>query len=204
MRNILFGIVITLVLVFGLRYCEHNKENRERLEADTAMIQKQLKNVGKLVVTEGTYAQVFSYEDSKKFYFDVLSARKKALVVVNAEASISYDLSLVETHVDEATKTVTITAIPKPELSINPNIEYYDVTQDYLNQFEASDYNKIKKRVEASLRKKIEASELKTNAQNRLISELQKIYILTNSMGWTLRYQGEPISEETDLQKIKM
>ncbi|RMA57632.1 DUF4230 domain-containing protein [Ulvibacter antarcticus] len=204
MRNILFGIVITLVLVFGLRYCEHNKDERERLEANTALIQKEIKNVGKLVVTEGSYAQVFSYEDSKKFYFDVLSARKKALVVVNAKATIAYDLSKIEIEVDEATKTVTILKIPEPELTINPNIEYYDVTQDYLNQFDASDYNKIKKRVEASLQKKIEASELTSNAQNRLISELQKIYILTNSMGWKLQYQGESISEENDLQKIKM
>jgi hypothetical protein len=126
----------------------------------------------------------------------------KALVVVNAEASISYDLSKVKTEIDETTKTVTITHIPEPELKINPNIEYYDVTQDYLNQFDASDYNKIKKRIETSLRKKIEASELRTNAENRLVSELQKIYILTNSMGWTLKYNGEPIKEEEDFQKL--
>jgi hypothetical protein len=204
MRNILFGIVIALVIVFGLRYCEHNKENREILEANTALIQKQLNNVGKLIVTEGNYAQVFSYEDSKRFYFDVLSARKKALIVLNATASISYDLSKVETQINEETKTLTITSIPEPELVINPNIEYYDMQQDYLNQFEASDYNKIKDRIENSLRKKIEASELKTNAQNRLISELQKIYILTSSMGWTLRYQGEPVNKEEDLTKIKL
>ncbi|MCH2490509.1 MAG: DUF4230 domain-containing protein [Flavobacteriales bacterium] len=204
MRNIFFGIILAVIIFFGLRYCEHHKDEREQLEANTALIEKQLKNVGKLIVTEGSYAQVFSYEDSKRFYFDVLSARKKALVVVNADASIAYDLSAVETKVDEANKTVYILSIPEPELTINPNIEYYDVTQDYLNQFEASDYNKIKTRVERSLREKIENSELVTNAQNRLISELQKIYILTNSMGWSLRYQGEPVQTEDDLEKIKM
>ena len=66
------------------------------------------------------------------------------------------------------------------------------------------DYNKIKKQVESSLRKKIEASELVTNAENRLISELQKIYILTSSMGWTLQYQSEPIEDEMDLERIKL
>lgn len=204
MRNILFGIVIALVIVFGLRYCENRKDNREVLEANTALIQKELKNVGKLIVTEGSYAQVFSYNDSKKFYFDVLSARKKALIVVNAKATIAYDLSKVKTEIDENNKTVRITNIPEPELSINPNIEYYDMQQDYLNQFAAADYNKIKSRIEKSLRKKIEASELRTNAENRLISELQKIYILTNSMGWTLEYNGNRIEEEKDLQKLKL
>ncbi len=204
MRNIFLGIVIAFVIVFGLRYCENKKDNREQLEANTALIQKELKNVGKLIVTEGSYAQVFTYNDSKDLFYGFLDAQKKALIVVNAKASIAYDLSKVNTEVNEATKTVTITNIPEPELSINPNIEYYDVTQDYLNQFTATDYNKIKNRVEKSLQKKIEASELRTNAENRLISELQKIFILTNSMGWTLEYNGNPIEEEKDFQKLKL
>ena len=204
MRNIFLGIVIAFVIVFGLRYCENKKENREILEANTALIQKELKNVGKLIVTEGSYAQVFSYSDSKNLMYGLFDARKRALVVVNAKATIAYDLSKVEKIVDETTRTVTITKIPEPELSINPNIQYHDVTQDYLNQFTASDYNKIKSRIEKSLRKKIEASELRTNAENRLISELQKIYILTNSMGWTLQYNSNVIEDEIDLQKLKL
>ena len=204
MRNILLGIVIAFVIVFGLRYCENKKENREMLEANTALIQKELKNVGKLIVTEGSYAQVFTYNDSKDLMYGLFDARKKALIVVNAKATIAYDLSEVKTDIDETTKTVTITNIPEPELSINPNIQYYDVTQDYLNQFTASDYNKIKSRVEKSLKKKIEASELRTNAENRLISELQKIYILTNSMGWTLKYNSTVVENEAELQKLKL
>ncbi|HPE82367.1 MAG: DUF4230 domain-containing protein [Aequorivita sp.] len=204
MRNIFLGIVIAFVIVFGLRYCENQKDKREQLEANTALIQKELKNVGKLIVTEGSYAQVFTYNDSKDLMYGLFDARKKALIVVNAKASIAYDLSKVNTEIDETNKTVTITDIPEAELSINPNIEYYDVTQDYLNQFTAEDYNKIKQRVEKSLRKKIEASELRKNAENRLISELQKIYILTNSMGWKLQYNGKPIQEEPDLRKLKL
>lgn len=204
MRNIFLGIVIAFVIVFGLRYCEDRKDKRETLEANTSLIQKELKNVGKLIVTEGSYAQVFTYNDSKDLFYGLLDAQKKALIVVNAKASIAYDLSKVNTNVDEATKTVTITNIPEPELSINPNIQYYDITQDYLNQFTASDYNKIKSRVEKSLRKKIEASELRTNAENRLISELQKIYILTNSMGWTLKYNSTVVENEAELQKLKL
>ncbi len=204
MRNIFLGIIIAFVIVFGLRYCENQKENREILEANTALIQKELKNVGKLIVTEGSYAQVFTYNDSRDLMYGLFDARKKALIVVNATANISYDLSKVETQIDEATKTVTITNIPEPELSINPNIQYYDVTQDYLNQFTAADYNKIKSRIEKSLRKKIEASELRTNAENRLISELQKIYILTNSLGWTLQYNSKVVKSEDELQQLRL
>lgn len=204
MRNILLGIIIAFVIIISVRYCNERKDNRETLQANTALIEKELKNVGKLIVTEGSYAQVFSYNASRDLMYGLFDARKKALIVVNAKASIAYDLSKITSEVNEATKTVTITSIPEPELSINPNIEYYDVTQDYLNQFTASDYNKIKQRVEKSLRKKIEASELRTNAENRLISELSKIYILTNSMGWTLKYNQRVVEEEEDLQRIKL
>jgi len=199
MRNIFFGIVIALVIVFGLRYCEHRKESTEQ----SVMIQNELRNVSKLVVAEGSYAQVYTYEDFKTWYFDFLSAKKTAVVIVNAEASIAYDLSKVKTDVNEGTKTVTITNIPEPELTINPSIEYYDVQQDYLNPFGAEDYNKIKHQVEDSLRKVIERSSLMTNAQNRFISEIQKIYILTNSMGWTLYYDGTLMQPESDLKSVK-
>jgi hypothetical protein len=195
---------VILGVVFGLRYFESKQEQRDQLEESTSLIQKQIKNVGKLVVTEGSFSQVYSFKDSKRFYLDVFSARKKALIVVNAEVAIAYDLSKLKTEVNPETKTVTITYIPDEEISINPNIQYYDVTQDYLNQFEAADYNKIQKRIEKSLMEKIEKSSLKSNAKNRLVSELQKIYILTNSMGWTLEYDGNQIKSSDELESINL
>ncbi|MCF4101201.1 DUF4230 domain-containing protein [Gillisia sp. M10.2A] len=204
MKRALLLIAVLLLLFFGYTYYQSRESERDQLEESTQLIEKQLKNVGKLVVIEGTFAQVFSYKDSKRFYLDIFSARKKALIVVNAKVSVAYDLSKLKTEVDAKKKTVRITYIPKEEISINPNIQYYDVTQDYLNQFEAEDYNKIQKRIQASLKEKIEKSSLKSNAQNRLVSELQKIYILTNSMGWTLEYNGNTIESNSAMEAIKL
>ena len=204
MKNILLAISVVIIIVLGFMYWDQKNDDRETLLENSALIQEQIRNVGKLVVTEGSFSQVFTYKNSKSFYFDVLSARKKALIVVNAEVSIAYDLSKLDVEVDEETKRVIIKSIPEEEININPNIKYYDVTQDYLNQFEAEDYNKIKERVEEGLQEKIENSTLKSNAKNRLISELQKIYILTSSMGWTLEYEGRPVSSSESLEKIKL
>jgi hypothetical protein len=204
MRKAVLLVVVVLGVVFGLRYFESKQEQRDQLEASTDLIQKQIKNVGKLVVTEGSFSQVYTFKDSKRFYLDVFSARKKALIVVNAEVTIAYDLSKLKTEINPETKTVTITYIPDEEISINPNIQYYDVTQDYLNQFEAGDYNKIQKRIKKSLMEKIEKSSLKSNAKNRLVSELQKIYILTNSMGWTLEYEGRQLKSSDAFESIKL
>ena len=132
----------------------------------------------------------------------MITADKKALVVVNAEVTVGYDLSLVKFEIDEDTKTLRIISIPEPEIKINPDFEYYDVTADYLNQFNAEDYNKIKRNVNASLLKKIEASTLKSNAQNRLLSELSKLLVLTNSMGWTLSYGDRNIQNFDELKLL--
>ncbi len=193
MRKIIVGVILTLIFVFAFRYCENKRENREQLTENSALIQLQIQNVGKLIVTEGHFSQVFTYEDSKKYFFDAVSARKKAIVIVNANVTVAYDLSQIETTIDEENKTVSIIYIPEEEITIHPTIEYYDVTQDYLNQFEARDFNIVKSKVDQLIKEKIENSSLKSNAQNRLISELQKVYVLTNTMGWTLRYNSEEV-----------
>jgi hypothetical protein len=131
----------------------------------------------------------------------MISFDKKALIVVNADVTVAYDLCQMKYDINEENKTITILYIPKEEITINPDIQFYDVDQSQLNPFTGDDYNKINKTVRANLAKKIEKSSLKANAENRLISELSKILILTNSMGWKLVYHGELVSDQT-LEKV--
>lgn len=200
MKKVVVGVIVTLAVVLVFRSCSEDKEEKSILAENSMLIQQQIDNVSKLIVTEGHFAEVYNYKDSKLLFGPFISAQKKALVVVNADVTIAYDLSQIDFEVDEATKTLRIKSIPEPEVKVNPDFEYYDVTSDYLNMFKASDYNKIKKNVNASLMKKVEASSLKANAQNRLLSELQKFYILTNSMGWTLAYNDEVVDQ--NLQQV--
>lgn len=204
MRKILFGVIITLIVLFTFKYCGDKKEDRIVLQESSALIQEQLKNVGKLVVTEGHFSEVFNYKNSKEIFGEYITSDKKAVVIVNADVSVAYDLSKIKYTIDEENRTLKITSIPEEEIKINPDFEYYDVQADFLNPFKAEDYNAIKEIVNQSLRKKIEASELKSNAKNRLISELSKFYILTNSLGWILEYNETPISNLDLLQTIKL
>ncbi|NDP27337.1 MAG: DUF4230 domain-containing protein [Flavobacterium sp.] len=194
--------VISIVLVF--KFCEFKKEDASTLDYNTNLIQQQIVNVGKLVVTEGHFAEVITYKDQDKYLLDMVSFEKKAIVIVNADVTVAYDLHQMKYDIDEKNKTITITNIPKEEIKISPNLQYYDVEQSKLNPFTADDYNKINKLVRANLAKKIEKSSLKSNAKNRLISELSKMLILTNTMGWKLQYEGKVIEKESDFnQKIK-
>jgi len=204
MRKIIFGVILTLVILFTFKYCGDKKEGKMVLQESSMLIQEHIKNVGKLVVTEGHFSEVFNYKNSKEIFGQYYTSDKKALVVVNADVTIAYDLSKIEYKIDEATKTLSIIRIPEEEIKINPDFEYYDVQADFLNPFEAKDYNAIKETVKQSLMKKVEASDLKTNAKNRLISELSKFYILTNSLGWTLQYKEQPISNLEALKDFSL
>ena len=204
MRKILFGVIIALVVLFIFKYCGDKKNNEIILKENSALIQEQLKNVSKLVVTEGHFSEVFSYKNSKAIFGDLIEVEKKALVVVNADVTVSYDLSKLEYDIDEENKILLITHIPDQEIKINPDFEYYDIQADFLNQFEAKDYNDIKETVKKQLMKKIENSDLKSNAKNRLLSELSKFYILTNSLGWTLQYNENIIESSNEIGDLKL
>lgn len=197
-KKIIFVIVSIIIVVLLFRYCEFKKDDDDvTVIEETTLIQQQIKNVGKLVVTEGHFSEVLTFKNTKKYFLNILPAEKKAIVIVNADVSVSYDLSKIQYDIDEATKTITIKNIPEEEITINPDLKFYDVQQNGFNEFSGEDYNKINKTVKTSLRKKIEKSTLKTNAQNRLLSELSKLLILTNTMGWTLQYNGQQLSDET-------
>jgi hypothetical protein len=183
-----------MILIF--QSWNKGKVEKSILKENSLLIQQQIENVSKIIVTEGHFSEVYSYKDSQQLFGPYFTADKKALVVVNAEVTVSYDLNKINFEVDEITKTLKIIDIPEPEIKINPDFEYYDVTADYFNQFSANDYNKIKNNVKASLLKKVNASSLLKNAENRLVSELSKFYILTNSLGWTLSYNEEIVKGE--------
>lgn len=206
LKRILIGLGIIVAVVLLFKYCDFKKDADDSdLSYNTNLIQQQIVNVGKLVVTEGHFAEVVTYKNQQKYMMDMLTFEKKAIIIVNADVTVSYDLHQMKYDIDEKNKTITILSIPKEEIKISPDIKFYDVEQSQMNPFTGDDYNKINKSVKANLAKKIEKSSLKSNAQNRLISELSKMLILTNTMGWKLRYGGKVIESEKDfVQQIKL
>lgn len=204
LKRIGIAVASGIILFVLFKYCQFRKDDTATIEYNSNLIQQQILNVGKLVVTEGHFAEVLTYKDQDKYFGGMVSFEKKALIIVNADVTVAYDLHQMQYDIDEKNKTITIVNIPKEEIKISPDIQFYDVNQSKFNAFTGDDYNKINKSVRSNLAKKIEKSSLKTNAQNRLISELSKILILTNTMGWKLQYEGKVINTETDFtSKIK-
>ncbi|TSE06628.1 DUF4230 domain-containing protein [Aquimarina algiphila] len=201
MRNFLLGALLVALIAFAIKHFI-DQSNTQKIEIESSgLILDQIKNVGKLVVTEGHFSDIITYKDDKT-YFKVLSSKKKIIVMVNANVQVSYDLRKIEHTIDQETKTLTITNIPKAEININPEIKYHDINEGLINKFEAEDHNVIRKIVVEKLNRRVQKSSLVTNSQNRLISELQKIYILTNSLGWTLKYKDTAIDSQISFEEL--
>lgn len=199
MKRILILALICIFLGSGFTYFIMKKaSNSSQVLPDTELIAQQMKNVSKLVVNEAKISQVYNYKDEKSF-MNLMSFDKKALVVVNADVQIMYDLSKLEYVVDESTKTLRITHIPKEEIKINPDIKIYDVEESRFNAFKGSDYNEIQEKVRKQFFDQIKNSNIEKNAENRLVSELSKFLVVTKSLGWTLQYQEQIINSTEDI-----
>jgi len=199
-RKWILLVLVALVLFFGYKYFS-SKGDTSVIEYDTALIQEQIKNVGKLVVTEGHFAEVITYKDSKKYLGDFISFEKKAIVVINADVTVSFDLSKMKYDIDSINKIITVLEIPKEEIKIAPDFKYYNTESSTFNEFTGEDYNKINKIARANLSKKIQASTLKTNAKNRLLSELNSLFIVTKNLGWTMKYKDEVIASDKEVNQ---
>lgn len=198
---IIFAFVCILIGSLLTFFIMRKVDKRNEVLPDTELIQQQMKNVSKLVVNEAKISQIYNYKDQKSF-MNLLSFDKKALVVVNADVQIMYDLSKLEYVVDEANKTVRITNIPKEEIKISPDIKIYDVEESRFNAFKGTDYNAIQESVKKQFQEKILKSNIQANAKSRLISELGKFLVVTQSLGWTLQYQENTIGNLTDFEQI--
>jgi hypothetical protein len=193
-KKLFYGLLILVLGFFAIKFFASGDEGST--EYNSNLIQEQIKNVGKLVVTEGHFSQVLTFKDQDKYLGGLVSFDKKALVVVNSDVTVGYDLRKMEYEIDEKSKTITIVSIPKEEIKISPDIQYYDIEQSKFNEFTGADFNNITKKVKADLVKKIEKSTLKSNAENRLISELSKILLVTHTVGWKVEYKGEKVTSE--------
>ena len=194
-------ILIGLVLFFGYKFFT-TKNETSSIEYDTNLIQQQIKNVGKLVVTEGHFSEVITYKDQKKYLGDLLSFEKKAIVVINADVTVGFDLSKVKFEVDSIRKVLKISNLPKEEIKISPDYKYYSIDESTFNEFEGQDYNKVNKIARENLNKKIQSSTLKTDAKKRLKEELFKLYSFVEIMKWKVEIEGETVSNEKEIQKF--
>lgn len=201
-RKWLVVMLVAVLLFLVYKFMNKTDASITTVEYDTALIQQQIKNVGKLVVTEGHFSEVMTYKDQKKYLGDWLSFEKKAIVVINAEVTVGFDLSQVKFEVDSIHKILKIKNLPKEEIKISPDYKYYNIDESTFNEFEGKDYNKINKIARANLAKKINSSSLKTDAKKRLKEELYKLYSFVEILKWKVEIEGVLVDHKEQMNEF--
>jgi len=187
--KILKYIVLPLIVVLaicGAWYSGYTSNLFEKkVEESSTVLLNRIEKVMKLVTVEGHMSEVYSYKDH--ITFDFSPFRKKALIRVNAKASIGYDFDKVKLTIDQESKTITIDDFPEPEvLSIDHDLDYYDITQGTFNAFTNEDYNQINKRAKDYVKTLAAEGELIESAKEQKSELISMLQLLLDGMGWKL------------------
>jgi hypothetical protein len=183
---ILFFIVIIAAIFLYFK----STQNDKKVEEDAQIILKSVTAVSKLVVLESQWSEIYTYKETEKVFFNLVPTEKKAIVLLKAKAQISYDLKKLKIKIDKENKQLIIQSLPKEEIMIEPDLEYYDIETSVFNKFKPSDFNKIQKNAKAFVLNEIEKSGLKNQAKQVFIEKLQSLISLTEGLGWTVKYEG--------------
>ena len=144
----------------------------------------EIKNLSKLVVSQGNYSEMYSFSDTRKYFFDYLQFQKKAIVSVNAKVEVGYDLSKLDIQIDSLQREIIINKIPEEEVIISPDVKYFDLKQSQFNTFSKEELNTVNTKAIERIKETIELTNQKKEAKKRLFEELSKIYQLSKIYNW--------------------
>ncbi|WP_298767237.1 DUF4230 domain-containing protein [uncultured Polaribacter sp.] len=176
--------IAIFLLGFLLAKFWYQKNEKPYKKEEIKVVVNAIENLSKLVVSSGTFSEVYNYSDSKKYFYDYLSFDKKAIVTVNAKVEIGYDLSQLAIELDSLDKKIIIHKIPTEEIVIAPDIKYFDIQQSSFNAFSKEELNKINEKSIANIKETIAITNLKKEAKKRFLEEISKIYQLSAIYNW--------------------
>lgn len=189
------GLLLGVILMYWLYGIFTKKKRKELTEHQSTVILDRIKTVCKLVSVEGDFAEIYRYENIKDGFMNILSSKKKALVVINAKAHIGYDLKKLRMTADNERKRIVLTEFPEPEiLSIEPDIQFYDVKNGLFNSFSPDDLTQLNQNAKEHIREKIPESGLIDTAKKEALQAVLLIENIVETIGWKLDYSALEIS----------
>ncbi len=194
MKKIIMYILAGL-LGFLIAEKIYKNDINTHIHEDVQVMIQSIENMSKLIVSEGTFSEIYNYQDAKTYFYDTFEFKKSVIVTVNAKVQVLFDLNEMDVEIDSIHKKIIIKSIPKEEIIIIPQVKYFDLQQSTFNTFDKEELNKINKKSIDKIKQTAEVSSLIDNAKERLFIELTKIYQLSNILGWE-------VVDETDMQLI--
>ncbi len=190
------GLILGAIATYWVYTFFKKKQSKEvTLHQSTVLLEK-IRSVSKLVSVEGEFAEIYKYENTKERFLSLVSSKKKALVVINAKAQIGYDLQKVQIESDVENKRIILTNFPQPEvLSIEPELEFYDIKNGMFNSFSPDDLTTLNNEAKQHIKDKIPESGLMDTARKEALQAVLLIESIVATIGWKLDYSALKIED---------
>ena len=193
--ELFLGLILGAIFMYWLFSLFRKKKSKELTKHQSTVLLEKIKSVCKLISVEGDFAEIYKYENTKERFMSLVSSKKKALIVINAKAQIGYDLQKILMHADEGNKKIILTNFPQPEiLSIEPELEFYDIKNGLFNSFTPSDLTSLNQEAKKHIKEKIPESGLMETARREALEAVFLIEKIVETIGWTLDYSALEIS----------
>lgn len=201
-KAILYILVLLAFFALGIfvtRYYYQRQEVKKEVSYDVVL--ERVKKVAKLITVEGYFTEVYSYKDY--WGYDLPFLRKRALVRVRAKVSVGYDLNQLKIEALPESKTILVSHMPEPEiLSIDHDLDYYDVSEGTFNSFSEQDYNKINTGAKQLIEEKAKQSNLLETASQEGNQALDLMKFIAESAGWKFEIAGVQMPRSNALDSI--
>lgn len=186
-KGLLLLVGVGLLVFFITRSIYEPEASTEQVTS-TVLLER-IRPVLKLVTVEGDFNEMYTYRDAQAS-FDWLKNfspfQKKAMLRVQARVSVGYDLEGMDLQVDEAARTIRLSGMVAPKvLSMEHDIDYYDMEAGTFNPFTAQDHTRMEAQAKNMVRAKIPESGLFREAANRKQEMIKVLRALVEGSGWT-------------------
>ncbi len=189
--NLFLGLVLGAILMYWLFSVFRKKQGKEVTKHQSTVLLEKMKSVCKLISVEGEFAEIYTYENTKERFLSMVSSKKKALIVVTAKAHIGYDLQKITIDIDISNKKIKLNNFPQPEiLSIEPELEFYDIKNGMFNTFTPNDLTILNQEAKQHIRDKIPGSGLMENARKEALDSILLMKNLVETIGWQLDFSA--------------
>ncbi|MDA9773341.1 DUF4230 domain-containing protein [Saprospiraceae bacterium] len=190
-------LVVGFLVYGGYVFSTSNFLPKKHIITDSTVVLEKVSKVLKLVTVEGNFSEIHKHEE---FYgYNISPLRKKALIRVNAKVLVGYDLEKMNIEIDEQNRTFYIDKFPEAEiLSMDDEIEYYDISEGLFTSFSKEDYTSIQKEAEKIITKSVATSDLFERSNEQKDDMIALLELSLNSIGWKLNVMETPKKEILD------
>ncbi len=191
------GLIIGVLISGTVWYYFKTKKNEQLTRNQSVLLLDKIKKVCKFITVEGDFTEIYHHEDVKEKFLKLVISKKKALVVIKAKAHIGFDLSKIIITTNSKAKTVILSQFPQPEvLSIETNLNYYDIKNGAFNKFEAEDMTALTAQTKEHIKAKIPESGLFSAAQREALEAIAIMQHIVETIGWKLDYSALELEAE--------